>query len=159
MNLEGRVAIVTGASRGIGSEIAKQLAIAGAKVACVATSEANAKKTADEIGAMAATFGCDVSDPAAVEQTVKEVTEKLGVPTILVNNAGIARDTLMMRMSEDDWDRVIDVNLKGSFNFIKATQRGMMKERWGRIVNISSVVGLHGFPGSSQGAWQPQRHV
>ena len=149
MNLEGRVAIVTGASRGIGSEIAKQLAIAGAKVACVATSEANAKKTADEIGAMAAAFGCDVSDPAAVEQTVKEVTEKLGVPTILVNNAGIARDTLMMRMSEDDWDRVIDVNLKGSFNFIKATQRGMMKERWGRIVNISSVVGLHGSAGQA----------
>ena len=98
---------------------------------------------------MAAAFGCDVSAPAAVEQTVKEVTEKLGVPTILVNNAGIARDTLMMRMSEDDWDRVIDVNLKGSFNFIKATQRGMMKERWGRIVNISSVVGLHGSAGQA----------
>jgi 3-oxoacyl-[acyl-carrier protein] reductase len=149
LNLEGRVAIVTGASRGIGSEIAKQLATAGAKVACVATSEANAKKTADEIGAMAAAFGCDVSDPAAVEQTVKDVAEKLGVPTILVNNAGIARDTLMMRMSEEDWDRVIDVNLKGSFNFIKATQRGMMKERWGRIVNISSVVGLHGSAGQA----------
>lgn len=145
--LEGRVAIVTGASRGIGGGIAKELAVQGAKVACVATSEANAQKTADEIGASAAAFGCDVSDLAAVDQTVKDVTEKLGVPTILVNNAGIARDTLMMRMSEEDWDRVIDVNLKGAFNFIKCVQRGMMKERWGRIVNISSVVGLHGSAG------------
>ncbi len=152
MSLAGKIAIVTGASRGIGSEIAKQLAQAGAAVACVATSKDNAQKTADEIvaeGGKAAAFGCDVSDLAAVDQTVKEVGESLGPPTILVNNAGIARDNLMLRLTEEDWDRVIDVNLKGAFNFIKSCQRPMSKERWGRIINLSSIVGLHGTAGQT----------
>src|SRR6185503_11750238 len=150
LNLHGKVAIVTGASRGIGSEIAKYLAGAGASVACVATKKENAEKTAEEIksnGGNAEAFGCDVSDMTSVDQTVKDVTERLGTPTILVNNAGVAKDALVMRMTEEDWDRVIDVNLKGAFNFIKCAHRGMMKERWGRIVNVSSVVGLHGAAG------------
>jgi 3-oxoacyl-[acyl-carrier protein] reductase len=152
MSLAGRTAIVTGASRGIGAEIAVQLANAGAAVACVATSEANAQQTADAInagGGKAQPFGCDVSSLAQVEVTVKRITETLGPPTVLVNNAGLARDNLMLRLTEEDWDRVIDVNLKGAFNFIKSCQRAMSKERWGRIVNVSSVVGLHGTAGQT----------
>lgn len=144
-----RTAIVTGASRGIGGEIARALAQAGHRVACVATSEANARKIADEIGEHARPYGCDVSDLKAVEECVAKIVEELGPPTILVNNAGIARDSLMMRMSEEDWDRVLDVNLKGAFNFIKCAQRAMMKERWGRIVNVSSIIGLHGAAGQA----------
>ncbi len=152
MSLQGKVAVVTGASRGIGAEIAKQLAGAGAALACVATRKENSQKTADEIralGSKAEAFGCDVSDLSAVEETVKQITESLGPPTILVNNAGIAKDGLMLRMSEEDWDKVIDVNLKGAFNFIKCCQKGMMKERWGRIVNVSSIIGLHGAAGQT----------
>jgi 3-oxoacyl-[acyl-carrier protein] reductase len=144
-----RVAIVTGASRGIGRETAVQLAAAGHRVACVATTSGNAQATADEIGELARAYGCDVSDLKAVEECVARVSEDLGPPTILVNNAGVARDALMLRMSEEDWDRVVDVNLKGAFNFIKCCQRAMMKERWGRIVNVSSVVGLHGAAGQA----------
>ncbi len=152
MSVAGRVAIVTGASRGIGAEIAKQLAKSGASIACVATKRENAAKTADEIlasGGRAEAFGCDVSDLAAVEETVKQIGESLGAPTILVNNAGVAKDGLMLRLSEDDWDKVIDVNLKGAFNFTKACTKGMMKERWGRIVNVSSIIGLHGAAGQT----------
>jgi 3-oxoacyl-[acyl-carrier protein] reductase len=152
VSLSGRIAIVTGASRGIGAEIAIQLANSGASVACVATTEANAKATAHAIvasGEKAQPFGCDVSSLSQVEETVKQITEQLGSPTILVNNAGLARDNLMLRMTEEDWDRVIDVNLKGAFNFIKCCQRAMSKKRWGRIVNVSSVVGLHGTAGQT----------
>ena len=152
MNPEARVALVTGASRGIGREIARQLASAGASVACVATSQSNAQSTADQIvsdGGVAQAFGCDVADSAAVKNTVDAVNEAFGPPLILVNNAGIARDTLMMRMNDEDWDAVIAVNLKGAFNTIKACHRGMMKARWGRIVNITSIVGLHGAAGQA----------
>ena len=152
MSLTGKVSIVTGASRGIGNGIALELGKAGAKVACVATTQENARRTADEIvaaGGTAVAFGCDVSDLKAVEQTVQAVSEALGPPTVLVNNAGVTRDALMLRMSEEDWDRVIAVNLKGAFNFIKCCQKAMLKERWGRIVNVSSVVGLHGAPGQA----------
>lgn len=152
MSLVGRIALVTGASRGIGAEIAKRLATDGAQIVCVASKKENSQPIADEIkkkGGMAIAFGCDVADFSAVEVLVKEITDSLGAPTILINNAGLTRDSLMMRMSEDDWDRVIDVNLKGSFALVKHCHRGMIKEKWGRIVNITSVVGLHGSAGQT----------
>ena len=142
--------LVTGASRGIGNEIAKQLAAAGASIACVANEDSQG--TVDEItaeGGTARAYICDVSDSTSVSETAAAVTQDLGAPTILVNNAGIARDALMMRMSEEDWDLVIAVNLKGAFNFVKACQRGMIKARWGRIVNRASIVGLHGAAGQA----------
>jgi 3-oxoacyl-[acyl-carrier protein] reductase len=152
VSLAGKVAVVTGASRGIGGEIARQLAAAGAAVACVATSKANAERTSEEIraaGGRSEAYGCDVSDLAAVEETVNKIEAAMGLPTILVNNAGIAKDGLMLRLGEADWDRVLDVNLKGAFNFTKACAKGMMKQRWGRVVNVSSIIGLHGAAGQS----------
>lgn len=152
MNLQGRVAIVTGASRGIGAAIARRLAQDGATVACVASRAENASETVASIvdaGASAKAFGCDVGDYSAIERSVGEITEQLGSPTIIVNNAGLTKDALMMRLSEEDWDRVIDVNLKGAFAYIRHAHRAMMKERWGRIVNVTSVVGLHGAAGQT----------
>lgn len=147
MGFEGKVVIVTGASRGIGREIAAQFAAAGAQVACVATTLEGAQKTADAIGGKA--FACDVSDSASVDAMVDAVVEQMGTPAVLVNNAGITRDTLMLRMKDDDWDRVLDVNLKGAFLTSRAVARPMMKARYGRIVNITSVVGLGGAPGQT----------
>ena len=149
--LEGQVALVTGASRGIGRSIAESLAQAGAKVACVATSAENAAATAEACaqhtdGARA--FGVDVSGTEAVASLVKEVQTELGGLDLLVNNAGITRDQILLRMSEDDFDRVIDVNLKGAWNFIKAASRPLMKSH-GRIINIASVVGLTGNAGQA----------
>src|SRR5690606_33656111 len=135
-----QVVIVTGASRGIGKEIARAFANEGAKVACVATSEAGGQKTADEIGNGAKGYGCDVSDSAAVDALIEAVTSDLGTPSVLVNNAGITKDTLILRMKDEDWDRVLQVNLKGAFNPIRAVAKPMMKARYGRIVNISSVI-------------------
>ncbi|MBX3110988.1 MAG: 3-oxoacyl-[acyl-carrier-protein] reductase [Fimbriimonadaceae bacterium] len=142
---EGTVVVVTGASRGIGRSIAERFASEGAKVACVATSAANAEPTAQATGGKA--YGLDVSDTAAVEAVFAQIEADFGKIDVLVNNAGLTRDTLALRMKEDDWDRVIDVNLKGTFNCCKAVLKGMMKARRGRIVNISSVVGLHGAAG------------
>lgn len=147
MGFEGKVVIVTGASRGIGREIAAQFAAAGAQVACVATTIEGAAKTADAIGGKA--FACDVSDSASVDAMVEAVLAQMGTPAVLVNNAGITRDTLMMRMKDEDWDRVIDVNLKGAFLTSRAVARSMMKARYGRIVNITSVVGIGGAPGQT----------
>jgi len=147
MGFEGKVVIVTGASRGIGKTIAAQFAAQGAQVACVATSLEGAQKTAGEIGGKA--FACDVSDSASVDALIEAVIEQMGTPAVLVNNAGITRDTLMMRMKDEDWDRVIDVNLKGAFLMTRAVTRSMMKARYGRIVNITSVVGLGGAPGQA----------
>ncbi|MCP3919220.1 MAG: beta-ketoacyl-ACP reductase [bacterium] len=149
--LDGQVAIVTGASRGIGHAIALRLARRGARVACVATRVANAEGTAGACaehtdGARA--FGVDVSDTGAVADLVGTVVKEMGGLNLLVNNAGITRDQLLLRMSEEDFDRVIGVNLKGSWNFIKASTKSLMKCR-GRIVNITSVVGLIGSPGQS----------
>ncbi|CAN5348587.1 3-oxoacyl-[acyl-carrier-protein] reductase [soil metagenome] len=147
MGFDGKVVVVTGASRGIGRAIASSFAAKGATVACVATTEANAQATVEAIGGQSKAYGCDVSDATAVESTFEKIVQDLGTPAILVTNAGITRDTLMLRMKEEDWDRVIDVNLKGSFLWIRAVTKSMMKARYGRIVNISSVVGQSGAAG------------
>ncbi|MCK6446220.1 MAG: 3-oxoacyl-[acyl-carrier-protein] reductase [Planctomycetes bacterium] len=150
-HLEGRVALVTGASRGIGRAIALRLAARGAKVACVATSAERAKATADECaahGVKASAFGVDAARTTAVGELVNQVVSEFGGLDVLVNNAGITRDQLILRMSEDEFDQVIATNLKGAWNFCRAATRTLMKSR-GRIVNISSVVGLTGNAGQS----------
>lgn len=149
--LEGQVAIVTGASRGIGAAIAVRLASRGARVACVATRVDNVEETARQCAVHtegARAFGVDVSDTSAVVELVGEVSKEMGGPNLLVNNAGITRDQILLRMSEEDFDRVLDVNLKGTWNFIKAATRPLMKSA-GRIINISSVVGLTGNAGQA----------
>ncbi len=148
MRFKDQVVIVTGASRGIGKEIAVAFAAEGAKVACVATTQAGAQATADQLPG-AKGYACDVSDSASVEQLLADIDQDFGTPSVLVNNAGITRDTLMLRMKEEDWDRVIDVNLKGSWLCIKAASKPMMKARYGRIINLSSVIGLHGGAGQT----------
>lgn len=140
---------MTGASRGIGKAIAAAFAAEGAKVACVATTLPGAEGTASEIGHGAKGYACDVSDVAAVEALFESVIADLGTPSVLVNNAGITRDTLMLRMKDDDWDRVLEVNLKGAFLTSRAAAKPMMKARYGRIVNVSSVIGLHGGSGQA----------
>jgi 3-oxoacyl-[acyl-carrier protein] reductase len=149
MRFEDQVVIVTGASRGIGKHLAAAFAAEGAKVACIATTEAGASSTAQEIGNGAVGFACDVSDSASVDTMVAAVIESLGIPKVLINNAGITRDGLILRMKEDDWDRVIDVNLKGAYLCSQALAKPMMKARYGRIVNITSVIGLHGGAGQA----------
>ena len=149
--LEGKVALVTGASRGIGRAIAHRLAARGAKVAAVATRAENCEDTVadcrgEDVEAIA--LGVDVSDTSAVADLVKQVQTELGGLDLLVNNAGITRDQILLRMSEEDFDRVVDVNLKGAWNFSRAAARTLMKSR-GRIVNISSVVGITGNAGQS----------
>lgn len=151
--LENQIAIVTGAGRGIGEAIAKRLAEEGAKVACVSRSESNAAKVADAINAVhagvAKAYAVDVADKKAVTETCDQILKDFGRVDILVNNAGITRDGLAMRMSEEDWDAVIDTNLKGAFNFIQGIMRPLLKQRSGRIINIASVAGLMGNPGQA----------
>lgn len=153
MRLENQVAIVTGAGRGIGHAIAMRLASEGARVASVSRTEANARKTADEINATRAgaarAYSVDVSDHAAVQAAGAQILEDFGRVDILVNNAGVTRDGLSMRMSVEDWDTVLNTNLKGAFNFVQAIQRSMIKQRSGRIINISSVIGLIGNAGQA----------
>jgi len=150
---ENQVAIVTGAGRGIGEAIARRLASEGAKVACVSRSESNSAKVAEAINALypgvARAYAVDVADKQAVEEVGKKIFADFGKVDILVNNAGVTRDGLAMRMSEEDWDTVINTNLKGSFNFIQAVMRPMIKQRSGRIVNIASVAGLMGNAGQA----------
>ncbi|XHR28541.1 MAG: 3-oxoacyl-[acyl-carrier-protein] reductase [Chthoniobacteraceae bacterium] len=150
---ENQIAIVTGAGRGIGEAIAKTLAEGGAKIACVSRSEANSAKVADAINALhpgaAKPYAVDVADKKAVEAAAAKIFADFGKVDILVNNAGITRDGLAMRMSEEDWDAVLDTNLKGAFNFIQAVMRPMIKQRSGRIVNIASVAGLMGNAGQA----------
>jgi len=148
--LSKKVAVVTGASRGIGRSMAETYARAGAHVICVSRNEDALNVVADEIksnGGSASVTAINVSNLEAFQNLIKDTTDTYGSVDILVNNAGITRDTLIVRMSEEDWDTVIDVNLKGAFNGIKAVTRTMMKQRFGRIINISSVVGLTGNAG------------
>jgi 3-oxoacyl-[acyl-carrier protein] reductase len=150
---ENQVAIVTGAGRGIGEAIAKRFAEEGAKVAVVSRTEANSQKTADAINAVtpdaAQPYVVDVADFDAVQKTGEKILADFGRCDVLVNNAGITRDTLIMRMSSEDWDVVLDTNLKGAFNFSRAVLRAMVKQRKGRIVNIGSVSGLIGLAGQA----------
>ena len=149
VELGGKVAVVTGGSRGIGLAIAQTLAGAGAKVAVLARDGARAQQAAQELGGGAQGFACDVSDAGQAETTLGAVDKALGPVDILVNNAGITRDNLLFRIAEDDWDQVLDTNLKGAFLMTKLAARGMIKRRWGRVVNITSVVGLVGNKGQS----------
>ncbi len=151
-SLENQVAVVTGAGRGIGREIALELARAGADVACVSRTEANSKSVADEVqtlGRRAWALAVDVGDSAAVSAAVDTVLGETDGIHILVNNAGVTRDGLLMRMSEEDWDTVLNTNLKGAFLFTKALTRNFMKLRTGRIINVASVVGLSGNAGQA----------
>ena len=150
--LDGKVALVTGGARGIGKAICERLADEGAKLAIVDIMLDVAQETADEFkakGVEAAAFAADVSKLDSANETVDAVIKEFGQVDILINNAGITRDTLMMRMTEQDWDMVIAVNLKGTFNFTKAACRPMMKARSGKIVNVASVVGRMGNAGQA----------
>ena len=152
MSLENLTAVVTGAGRGIGRAIALKLAEAGANVVCLSRTEANSQKVADEITALGRqswAVALDVGDTAAVEAAVAKILEDTGGVNILVNNAGVTRDGLLMRMSEEDWDTVLDTNLKGAFVLTKALTRNFMKLRGGRIINVASVVGLMGNAGQA----------
>ncbi len=151
-DLTDRVAIVTGAARGLGKCIALRLAGSGAKVACV---DVNAEVLAETVGQITAAGGtaeawaCDVTDSTRVNEVVKEVATKWGGLYLLVNNAGVTRDTMVMRMSDDQWDLVLGINLRGTFLFTRAAAKPMMKGRQGRIINMASVSGLTGNPGQA----------
>ncbi len=152
ISLEGRVALVTGAGRGIGRAVALTLAQAGAKVAVVSRTEANAHETAhaiEQAGGVALPLPLDIAEPTSAETATETVLKQWERLDILVNNAGITRDTLLLRMKEEDWDAVLQVNLKGAFLFTRAALKPMMKQRWGRIVNITSIVGLTGNAGQA----------
>jgi 3-oxoacyl-[acyl-carrier protein] reductase len=151
-DLKGQTAIVTGASQGLGKAIARELAANGARVACVARGAGKLSQTIDEIsqaGGAAEAFVCDVKDKANIEKVVDAVAEGWGRLDILINNAGVTRDTLLPRMTDDEWDEVINTNLRGAFLFARAASRYMMRARYGRIINISSVSGLIGNPGQT----------
>ncbi len=149
VDLSGRNAVVTGSTRGIGLEIARTLSAAGARVAIVGRSQETAAAVAAELQNGAQGFGCDVSDIAQVNTLIDDVEKAFGSIDILVNNAGLTRDNIMLRMKDDDWNAVIDANLRGAFATTRAAVRGMMKRRSGRIINIASVVGITGNKGQS----------
>jgi 3-oxoacyl-[acyl-carrier protein] reductase len=148
--LANQIAVVTGAGRGIGRAIALKFAAEGADVVCVSRTEVNSEKVANEIGALgrkAWAFAVDVADSAAVNAAAVKILADCGKVDILVNNAGVTRDGLLMRMSDEDWDTVLNTNLKGAFFFTKAFSRAFARQRSGRIINISSVIGLIGNAG------------
>jgi 3-oxoacyl-[acyl-carrier protein] reductase len=149
IDLSGKVALVTGSTRGIGRAIAETLAGAGSQVAVVGRDLPRAEAAAAEIGHGAKGFACDVSDTAQVSALVADVEAAFGTLDILVNNAGLTKDNVIMRLKDEDWDAVIDANLRGAFASIRAASRGMMKRRSGRIINISSVVGVIGNRGQA----------
>lgn len=148
INFEGKVALVTGGAQGIGAAIARKFASLRAAIVIPDINYQSAKKTCEklekEFNCAAIPHQADISDSAKVEELFAAVAERLGTVDILVNNAGITKDGLILRLSEQDWDKVIQVNLKGSFNCTKAAAKLMVKRRWGRIINISSVVGIMG---------------
>lgn len=152
VDLSEQTAIVTGSSRGLGKAMAEALGASGARVACVAR---NAEKLAETVkviedgGGKAAAFPCDVTDREAADQVVDQIAEDWGKVDILVNNAGITRDTLLPRMSDDEWEDVINTNLRSAFLWSRAASRHMMRARYGRIINITSVSGLMGNPGQT----------
>jgi len=151
-NLSEQVALVTGASRGLGQSIALVLALNDAKVACIARNEeklAETVKTITQLGGTAKAFCCDVSDRQSVESTMDHIVDTWDRLDILVNNAGITRDTLLPRMTDDEWDDVINTNLRGAFLMSRAASRVMMRARYGRIINMSSVSGLIGNAGQT----------
>jgi 3-oxoacyl-[acyl-carrier protein] reductase len=148
-DLTGKCALVTGASGGIGAAVARVLHGAGATVGLSGTRVDPLQALAAELGPRTHVLPCDLSDPAAVEALPKAATEAMGALDILVNNAGITRDGLMLRMSDADWDAVVAVNVTATFRLCRGVLRGMMKSRWGRIVNISSVVAVGGNPGQA----------
>lgn len=145
--LENKVAVVTGAGRGIGKAIAVGLAGAGAKVACCGRTLANVEATASAVSGKA--YAVDVADSKQVGEAAEKILKDFGRVDVLVNNAGVTRDQLLMRMSEEDWDAVLDTNLKGAFNFTKALTRAFLKQRSGRIINITSIIGLTGNAGQT----------
>ena len=149
MNFENKTAIVTGSGRGIGKVIVSQLAAAGANVVVTDIDQSTCEETAREIGALAIACQANVTSADDINRLFKTAAEKFGSIDIVVNNAGITRDGLMIRMDEKDWDMVLDINLKGAFLVTKTAARIMMKQRSGRIVNISSVVGLTGNAGQA----------
>ena len=150
--LEGKVALVTGASRGIGEAVALELGRRGADVALAARNPAPAEKAVERIQAMgrrAMALSMDVADAASVADGARKIAETLGKVSILVNNAGITRDQLLLRMKQEDWDQVLRVNLDGTFHCTKTFSKDMIRMRWGRIINISSVIALLGNPGQA----------
>ncbi len=149
IDLTGRTALVTGSTRGIGKAIAETLAGAGARVAVVGRDQARAAEVAATIGGGAQGFGADVGDPASVVALVEGVEAAFGQVDILVNNAGLTKDNILFRIKDEDWDTVLDANLRGAFVAIRAASRGMMKRRWGRIINIASIVGITGNKGQA----------
>lgn len=149
IDLTGQVAFVTGSTRGIGLSIARLLHAAGAKVAIVGRDQARAEVIAAELGAGTVGVACDVANAAQVEAAIGAAEAALGPISVLVNNAGLTRDNLLIKLTDGDWDAVLDANLKGAFHTMRLLTRGMMKRRAGRIINITSVVGLTGNKGQA----------